>query len=61
VMPVCQVGGTPATVTTAVLVGPGLYALFVVVPSGASNGDNVVSCTYRNSTTPAGDLVTVQR
>jgi len=48
-------------VNAAVLVGPGLYALFVVVPSGATNGDNVVSCTYRNSTTPAGDLVTVQR
>jgi len=61
VLPVCQIGGAPATVNTAVLVGPGLYALFVTVPSGASNGDSVVSCTYRNSTTPAGDLVTVQR
>ncbi|MCU1336181.1 MAG: hypothetical protein JWO19_1762 [Bryobacterales bacterium] len=61
VLPVCQIGSTPATVTTAVLVGPGLYALFVVVPSGAINGDNVVSCTYRNSTTPAGNLITVQR
>ena len=61
VLPVCQIGSTPAMVNAAVLVGPGLYALFVVVPSGATNGDNVVSCTYRNSTTPAGDLVTVQR
>ena len=61
VLPVCQIGSTPATVNNAVLVAPGLYALFVAVPSGAITGDNLVSCTYRNSTTPAGDLVTVQR
>ena len=61
VLPVCQIGSTPATVTNAVLVGPGLYALFVVVPGGATNGDNVVSCTYQSSTTPAGDLITVQQ
>lgn len=61
VLPVCQIGSAPATVNAAVLVGPGLYALFVVVPGGAANGDNLVTCSYRNSTTPAGDLVTVQR
>jgi hypothetical protein len=33
----------------------------VAVPGGAITGDNVVSCTYKNSTTPAGDLITVQR
>jgi uncharacterized protein (TIGR03437 family) len=61
VLPVCLIGNTPVTVNTAVLVGPGLYALFLTVPAGASNGDNIVSCTYRNSATPAGNLITVQR
>jgi uncharacterized protein (TIGR03437 family) len=61
VLPVCQIGSTPATVNNAVLVGPGLYALFVAVPGGTTSGDSVVSCTYRDSTTPAGNLITVQR
>jgi uncharacterized protein (TIGR03437 family) len=60
-LPVCQMNGAPAPVTAAVLVSPGLYALFVTVPAGASTGDNVVSCSYQNSTTPAGNLITVQR
>jgi uncharacterized protein (TIGR03437 family) len=59
--PVCTVGGLPASVSAAVLVGPGLYAFFVVVPAGAVTGDNPVSCTYQNSATPAGNLLTVQR
>lgn len=61
VLPTCQMGGAPAPVTTAVLVSPGLYALFVTVPKGATAGDNVVSCSYRNATTPAGNLITVQQ
>ena len=61
VLPACQMGGAPAPVTAAVLVSPGLYALFVTVPGGATNGDNAISCSYRNSPTPAGNLIPVQQ
>jgi uncharacterized protein (TIGR03437 family) len=60
VLPICQMAGAPAPVTAALLVGPGLYGLGVTVPGGATNGDNVVSCSYQNATTPAGNLITVQ-
>jgi uncharacterized protein (TIGR03437 family) len=59
-LPVCQMAGAPATVTAAVLVTPGLYALFVTVPGGANGGDQAISCSYQSSPTPAGNLITVQ-
>ena len=60
-MPLIQIGGSSATVTFAGVISPGLYQLNVVVPSAAQTGDNVLTCTYNGSTSPAGDLVTVQR
>ena len=60
VLPVCQVGGLPSTVAFAGLVGPGLYQLNLTIPLTAANGDNLVSCTYNGSTTPAGDQIAVQ-
>jgi uncharacterized protein (TIGR03437 family) len=60
VLPICQMAGAPAPVLAAVLIDPGLYALLVTVPAGATKGDNVVSCSYQDSTTPAGNLITVQ-
>ena len=60
VLPVCQMAGAPAPVTAAVLIAPGLYALFVTVPAGATSGENAVSCSYQNSSTPAGNLLTVR-
>ncbi len=59
-LPICRMGSVPAPVTAAVLVSPGLYALFVTVPDGATSGDKVVSCSYGNASTPAGNLITVQ-
>ena len=61
VLPACQMAGAPATVTAAVLISPGLYAIFVTVPDGAVTGDNAVLCSYQNTATPAGDLIPVQR
>jgi len=61
VMPVCTLGGNSAPLTFAGLVGPGLYQLNLTVPATAGNGDNAVVCTYNGSTTPLGDLITVQR
>jgi uncharacterized protein (TIGR03437 family) len=60
-LPICQMAGSPAPVTTAVLVSPGLYALFVTVPGGATTGDNGVTCSYQDSATPTGNLITVQQ
>ncbi len=60
-LPVCQVGGNAAALTFAGLNGfPGLYQLNITIPATAVNGDNAVGCTYNGSSTPAGDLITVQ-
>jgi uncharacterized protein (TIGR03437 family) len=62
VLPVCTLGGNSAPVAFAGLNGiAGLYQLNLTIPLAATNGDNPVSCTYGGSTTPAGDLITVQR
>ena len=59
-VPVCQVGGLPATVVAA-LIAPGLYQLNLTIPVGAQSGDNPVVCTYNGADTPAGAFVTVQQ
>jgi uncharacterized protein (TIGR03437 family) len=61
VFPICQIGGAPASVNTAVMISPGLFALFVTVPASAADGDNSINCTYQTSATPSGNLITVQR
>jgi uncharacterized protein (TIGR03437 family) len=60
-LPTIQIGGTPATVTYAGVMGPGLYQLNVVVPKTASSGDNTVTCSYNGATSPPGDLITIQQ
>jgi len=60
VFPDCKIGGSPASVTAGLMVSPGLFALFVTIPPNAASGDSPVSCTYQNSTTPSGDLITIQ-
>jgi uncharacterized protein (TIGR03437 family) len=59
--PVCQIGGATATVMYAGLVSPGLDQLNVVVPNGAANGDNSLSCSYGGYTTQSGILISVNR
>ncbi|HTB12506.1 MAG TPA: hypothetical protein VK752_13085 [Bryobacteraceae bacterium] len=58
-VPVCTIGGAPALVGFAGLISPGLYQLNITVPSNAAAGDDAISCAYSGSTTPSGDLVTV--
>jgi uncharacterized protein (TIGR03437 family) len=58
-LPACTVGSNTATLAFAGLINPGLYQLNIVVPNGTSNGDNQVGCTYGGSSTPPGDLITV--
>ena len=61
VLPACQVGGYAAVLSFAGLNGsPGLYQLNLVIPATVANGDNAIGCTYNGSTTPTGDLITVQ-
>jgi uncharacterized protein (TIGR03437 family) len=60
-LPSCQVGGSAAGVVAAGLISPGLYQLNVNIPSTAANGDNGISCSYGGLSTPAGNLITVQR
>lgn len=59
-LPVIQIGGEPATVTFAGLIGPGLYQFNVVVPPSAADGDNILTADYNGFTTPAGTLIPVQ-
>ncbi len=60
-LPVCQINGATATVAYAGVVSPGLYQLNVVVPNGATNGDNPISCTYGVSATVSGNLIAIAR
>ncbi len=60
-LPVCQIGGNAAAVGFAGLISPGLYQLNLTVPGATPNGDNPIGCTYGASSTPSGDLITVQQ
>ncbi len=60
-LPICSINGAGATVTFAGVVSPGLYQLNVVVPNGATNGDNKVICTYGGATTLSTNLISVAR
>jgi uncharacterized protein (TIGR03437 family) len=59
-LPVCKIGSNNAGVAFAGLVSPGLYQINITVPAGTSSGDNPITCTYNGSSTPSGDLITVQ-
>jgi uncharacterized protein (TIGR03437 family) len=58
-LPVCSVGGNPANVTFAGLIGPGLYQINLTIPPGTPSKDNAIGCTYNGASTPAGDQITV--
>jgi uncharacterized protein (TIGR03437 family) len=61
-LPVCQVAGSPATVTFAGLNGfPGLFQLNIVIPTGTPNGDSAIACIYGGQATTSGTLVNVQQ
>jgi uncharacterized protein (TIGR03437 family) len=60
VNPVCTIGGNTAVLAFARLSHSGLYQLNLIVLAGAANGDSLVRCTYAGSTTPMGDLITVE-
>ncbi len=54
-----SVGGAPATVSFAGLVGAGVYQINVVIPTSTANGDAQITATIGSQTTPSGVLVSV--
>jgi len=56
---VVTIGGVPATVQFAGLVGPGEFQFNVVVPPGLGNGDQTITAAYNGASTQAGTLLTV--
>jgi len=60
-LPTCQINNASATVAFAGVVSPGLYQLNVVVPNGATDGDNSIKCTYQGISTQDGLKITVKR
>ena len=59
--PAVTIGGVPATVQYAGLVGPGEFQFNVVVPTGLDNGDQPITATYKGASTQAGTLLAVHR
>ena len=57
VLPVCTIGGAPATVVFAGLISPGLYQINLTVPGESAEGDNSVQCEYVEERTPDGNLL----
>jgi len=60
-LPTCQINNAAATVAFAGVVSPGLYQLNVVIPNGATNGDNSLKCTYQGVSTQDGITIAVKR
>jgi uncharacterized protein (TIGR03437 family) len=59
-VPDVLIGGVRAQVAFAGLISPGLYQLNVFVPNALASGDSSFSLTYNGSSSPAGDLLSVQ-
>jgi uncharacterized protein (TIGR03437 family) len=60
-LPTCQINNASADVKFAGVVSPGLYQLNVVVPNGATDGDNSIKCTYQGVSTQDDLKITVKR
>jgi uncharacterized protein (TIGR03437 family) len=58
-LPVINIGGIPATVSSAGLIGIGTYAIKLTVPSNVPDGDLLVSATYNGSSTQPNVMITV--
>jgi uncharacterized protein (TIGR03437 family) len=59
--PIVTIGGIPATVHSASLVGIGGYQIQVTVPNNALDGDLLLSATYNGSSTQPNLMIAVQR
>ena len=59
-LPVVKVGGIPAQVSFATLVGVGTFVIDFVVPENAPDGDLALTATYNGLSIQANLLITVQ-
>jgi uncharacterized protein (TIGR03437 family) len=53
------IGGTPAIVSFAGLVGPGLYQINLTVPAGLTSGDNTIAATVGGYNTQSTALLKI--
>jgi len=60
VLPAITIGGAPATVSSAGLLGIGTYVIKLTVPSNVPDGDLPVSATYNGSSTQPNVMITVR-
>jgi uncharacterized protein (TIGR03437 family) len=58
--PVVRIGGIPATVNSAGLLGIGTYMIQLTVPGNAPDGDLLLSATYNGSSTQPNLMITIQ-
>ena len=58
--PTVTIGGTPATVTYAGLIGPGVYQVNVVVPNSAPAGDAAIVVTVGGQQSQANAFLSIQ-
>lgn len=58
--PSITIGGQPATVTYAGLVGPGEFQFNVVVPTSLAAGDQPITAAYGGLSTQLGAMITIQ-
>jgi len=59
--PIVAIGGQPALVTYAGLVGPGEYLINVVVPSTLADGDHPLTMLYGGVQTQSGVMITTKK
>ena len=59
--PIVAMGGLPAAVTFAGLVGPGEYLINVIVPGTLADGDHPLTILYGGAQTQAGVLITTKK
>jgi uncharacterized protein (TIGR03437 family) len=60
VLPAITIGGVPATVSSAGLLGIGTYVIKLTVPSNVPDGDLPVSATYNGSSAQPNVMITVR-
>lgn len=58
-LPAIQIGGAPANVQFAGLVGPGEFQFNVVIPTATPDGDQPIIASYGGFNTQSGALITV--
>jgi uncharacterized protein (TIGR03437 family) len=59
-LPRILIANTPATVTFAGLISPGLYQFNITIAPGTPSGDDFINVTYNGTTTSLGPQIAIQ-